>query len=151
MTSYPPVGGYLVLPSALVCVLGAVGAVGLVRTAGTARLAAAGVAAALIVGLVARGFTAGDQGVDAVRRARLEAQLRTAIDRAHPSLLRRCGVPFVPRGLGWIRGLVAFDLDLRPVAVRSTGPSARGWVGSLSRSGEERLPPRAPRTVRVTL
>src|SRR3954451_20266508 len=151
MTSYPPVGGYLVLPSALVCVLGAVGAVGLVRTAGAARLAATGVAAALLVGLLARGVTAGDQGVDALHRAELEGQLRTAIERAHPSLLRRCGVPLVPRGLGWTRGLVAFHLDVRPLAVRSAGTSARGWVGSLSGSGEERLPPRAPKTVRVSL
>jgi hypothetical protein len=151
LVAYPAVGRYLVLPSALVCVLGAVGAVGLVRTAGTARLAAAGVAAALLVGLVARSFTAADQGVDAVNRAQLEGQLRTAIDRAHPSLLRRCGVPLVPRGLGWTRGLVAFHLDVRPLAVRSAGTSARGWVGSLSGSGEERLPPRAPKTVRVSL
>jgi hypothetical protein len=151
LAGYPAVGRYLVLPSALVCVLGSVGAVRLLRTARPARLATAGLAAALAVGLVARGVSAGDQGVDAVHRAQLEDQLRTAIRRAGPDAIRRCGAPLLPRGLGWTKGLVAFDLGVRPVVVQSAGTSARGYVSSLTQSGEERLPPRPPGAVRVTL
>jgi hypothetical protein len=148
---YPAVGRYLVLPSALVCVLGAVGAVGVVRTGRSARLAVASLAAALAVGLVARGVSAGDQAIESVRRAQLEHELHAAIDRAGPKAVRSCGVALLARGLGWTRGLVAFDLGVRPISVHSAPTSARSYVGSLTRSGEEGLPPRPPGTVRVAV
>jgi hypothetical protein len=150
LAGYPPVARFFVLPAALVAVLGAVGAA-LVLERPRARGLAPAVAAALVVALVVRGTEAADQGIESVRRSQLQQDLSTAIARAGPEL-GRCGTPLLPRGLGWARGRVAYDLGLRPLRVRSARTSAARYVDALARSEDERLPPRPrPRVVRVVL
>lgn len=150
LTGYPPSERFFVLPASLVCVLGAVGAVRLVKMP-QGRVLAPALVVALVVGLGARALYAGDAAGDSVRRAELQSDLGTAIQRAGPAALRRCGRPLLPRGLTWVKGKVAFDLDVRPLRVRAARTSAPGYVDSLSASGEEELPPRPPHSVRVWL
>jgi hypothetical protein len=139
-----------VLPAALAAVLGGVGAVALAKSPRARHLTPV-LAASLAVALVVRGVEAGDAGVDSVRRAQLEQDLGTALERAGPAL-RGCGTPLLPRGLGWAKGRVAYDLGIRPLHVRSAPTSAKGYVKALaeSESESERLPPRPP-AVRVAL
>jgi hypothetical protein len=148
LVGYPPSERFFVLPAALVCVVGAVGAVRLVKMP-TGRVLAPALVAALLVALVARGIDAGDAVGDSVRRAELQRELGTAIRRAGPAEIRRCGTPLLPSGLTWVKGKVADELDIRPLRVRAARTSAPGYVESLSMSGEEPLPPRPPRAVQV--
>jgi hypothetical protein len=148
LLGYPPSERFFVLPAALLCVTGAVGAVDLLKSPG-ARVLTVALAGALAVGLVARGVDAVDAAGDSVTRAQLEADLDTGIQRAGPAGLRRCGRPLLPQGLTWVKGLVAYDLDIRPVRVKAVRNSAPGYVDRLAATGEERLPPRPPGVVQV--
>jgi hypothetical protein len=148
LAGYPPSERFFVLPAALLCVTGAVGAVRLLRSPGAPVLTVA-LAAALALGLGARGIDAVDAVGDSVSRARLEHDLHTSLQRAGPAALRRCGRPLLPHGLTWVKGLVAYDLDIRAVRVKGARASAPGYVHELGAQGEERLPPRPPRLVQV--
>jgi hypothetical protein len=146
---YPASERFFVLPAALVCVLGAVGAVGLVRSPRARRFAPA-LVALVAAGLIVRGIDAGRQGLDSVQRARLEGDLTRAIDRAHPARLRNCR-PLLPRGMSWVKGLVAFRLGVRPVVVKGVRTSAADYVDDLARKHGDPVPARAPRRIRTTL
>jgi hypothetical protein len=148
LAGYPPSERFFVLPAALVSVVGAVGAVRLVKMP-SGRVLAPALVATLTVALVARGIDAGDAAGDSVRRAELQRALGTAIRRAGPAAIRRCGTPLLPSGLTWLKGKVANELDIRPLRVRAARTSAGVYVKGLSLSGEEALPPRPPRAVRV--
>ncbi len=150
LAGYPPSERFFVLPAALVSVVGAVGAMRLVKMP-TGRVLAPALVATLMVALVARGVDAGDAAGDSVRRAKLESELGTAIRQAGPAAILRCGSPRLPGGLTWLKGKVANELDIRPLRVRAARTSAAGYVERLAMSGEEALPARPPRTVRVWL
>ena len=134
-SGYPASGRFYVLPAALVSVLGAAGTVEAARipVRGT-RLAAAATVAALPL-VVVTAADAGGEARDAVQRARVEANLSQAIERAGPGRLRECGVPVLPRGLNWMRGDVAWHLGVPLNRVRSVETSGRGYIADLTRFG----------------
>jgi len=136
---YPSSGRFFVLPAALVCVLGAGGAVRAVRVTGRTRLAALAAVAALPL-VAPRALTTDADAGDAVRRARVETELARAIDRAGPQRLRQCGTPVLPRGLSWLRGEVAWRLGLPLGRVRSVPTSGDSYLASLSRFGTGAVP-----------
>lgn len=150
LAGYPPSERFFVLPAALVSVVGAVGAVRLVKMP-TGRALAPALVATVMVALVARGVDAVDAAGDSVHRAELQRELGTAIRRAGPAAIRRCGAPVLPRGLIWVKGKVAYELDIRPLRVRAARTSAADYVEGLALSGEGALASRPPRTVRVWL
>jgi hypothetical protein len=146
---YPASERFFVLPAALVCLLGAVGAVRLMDSRRTRRYAPA-LVALLAAGLVLRGLVAGREALDSVHRARLEGDLTRAIDRAGPASLRRCR-PLLPQGLSWVKGMVAYRLGVRPVVVKGVKTSADHYVDLLARKHGNPVPARAPGRVRTTL
>jgi hypothetical protein len=143
VAGYPALGRFFVLPSALICVLGAVGAVRAIRSvaAGRRRLAVATLVAVAALPVVAiRIDRAGGEAGDAVRRARVEAALGDAISEAGPRRLRACGVPVLPHGLSWMRGAVAWQLELPLEGVRSVRTTGDEYLTELSSSGEGSAP-----------
>jgi hypothetical protein len=140
---------FYVLPAALVCVLGAVGAVRVVELFASTP-ARAGVASAMALAalplLAIRAVATGDEAGDSVGRARVERSLASAIARAGPARLRDCGVPILPQGLSWMRGNVAWRLNVSPVRVRSVETSGLGYIKALTHDGTGS----APREVTIT-
>jgi hypothetical protein len=144
LAGYPSEQRFYVLPQALICVLGAVGAVRVVELVGSrpARVGAAAVMALAALPVIAfRTVATADETRDSVRRARVESSLETAIARAGPARLRDCGVPILPRGLGWMRGNVAWQLHLSPRRVRSVPTSGGAYLEALSSDGVGDIPP----------
>jgi hypothetical protein len=146
---YPASERFFVLPAALVCLLGAVGAVGLVRSSRGRRLAPV-LVALVAAGLIVRAVDAGRQGLDSVQRARLANDLTRAIDRAHPARLRNCR-PLLPQGMSWVKGLVAYRLGVRPLVVKGVKTSAEHYVNALARKHGDPVPARPPPRIRVVL
>jgi hypothetical protein len=146
---YPASQRFFDLPAGLVCLLGAVGAVGLARTPRVRRLAPV-LIALVSAGLIMRGIEAGRVALASAQRARLESDLSLAIDRAGGARLHDCR-PVLPQGLSWVKGLVAFRLGVRPVVVKGAPTSARGYVDALARTGSKSVPAHPPRRVTVTL
>jgi hypothetical protein len=144
IAGYPASGRYFVLPASLVAVAGGVGAVLCVRPAGErpARLAVAAALAAATVPFVAdrAADVVGDADA-AVRRARLSSDLRAAAERAGEG--RHCRQAAVPQGLAWVKGAVAWELDLPLRRVRELPTSARPFVRMLAEPRDGR-PPRRP-------
>lgn len=145
LAGYPALGRFFMLPAALWCVVGAAGAVWLAETvrAQRSRLAAVAVTALAIVALPFVGVRA-DHSVrefaDSIDRAELESQLVAVVDAAG-SGLRTCGGPTMPSRLTWMKGAVAWQLDLpldRVHAVRTWG--SRVYLQRLSDSDERPLP-----------
>jgi hypothetical protein len=119
---------------AWVALLTIVGAVGAVRVAAWARARGPrlrpALAAALVVAALPFVLVRADHSVrelaDATDRAELESELTAAVDRTVPGLRFRGG-PMLPARLTWMKGAVAWQLDvpLRDVhAVRTPGSSA---------------------------
>jgi hypothetical protein len=133
LTGYPAAPRFFALPAALVCVVGAVGLVRVVTAVGSRRarmaVAAAIVLASLPPVVVRTAGTLGEQG-DAIDRARLESDLRRAVDRARIPL-ERCGTPVLPAGLGWTKGVIAWNLDVPLRRVRGVHTSASRYVEAL--------------------
>ena len=146
---YPASQRFFDLPAGLVCLLGAVGAVGLARTPRVRRLVPV-LIALVSAGLIMRGIEAGRVALASAQRARLESDLSLAIDRAGGARLHDCR-PVLPQGLSWVKGLVAFRLGVRPVVVKGAPTSARGYVDALARTGSKSVPAHPPRRVSVTL
>ena len=150
MAGYPATPRFFVLPAALVCVLGAVGAVRVVKLTATenrrVRVAAL-VALAVLPSLAVRLERTGAEARDAVRRARVESALGRAIGQVGPARLRACGAAVLPRGLGWVRGEVAWRLGLPLRRVRSVGTTGEDYLADLSRFGTGARPRRV--TVRT--
>jgi hypothetical protein len=143
VAGYPALGRFFVLPAALICVLGAVGAVRAIRlvAAGRRRLALAAFAALAALPLTAvRIDRAAGEARDAVQRARLESALGDAISKGGGRRLRACGVAVLPRGLSWMRGVVAWRLELPLERVRSVRTSGEEYLAALSDSGVGSIP-----------
>jgi hypothetical protein len=138
---YPASGRFFVLPASLVCVLGAAGAVEAARVAGRRRVVAIAALAALPL-VTSRAAATEAEGGDAVQRARVETSLARAIDAVGGRRLRDCGAPVLPRGLGWLRGDVAWRLGLPLGRVRSIQTSGDEYLAALSRFGEGATPRR---------
>jgi hypothetical protein len=155
LAGYPALARFFMLPAALWCVVGAAGAVWLAQTvrAQRSRVAVVAGTALAIVALPFVGVRA-DHSVqefaDSIDRAELESQMLAAVDAAGPGL-RTCGGPAMPSRLTWMKGAVAWKLDL-PLesvhAVRTWG--SRVYLQRLSDSDQHPLPwPSAGRVVRV--
>jgi len=143
LAGYPVVARFYVLPAALVCVLGAAGAVRAVRSA-LARTSPRPVIAALALGTVplvaARAEMTASEARNAVQRAQLEGSLGESIAQAGGPRLRTCGTPVLPRGLGWLRGEVAWRLELSLNRVRSVATTGEGYLAALSARGTATVP-----------
>jgi hypothetical protein len=140
LTGYPASARFFVLPASLVCVLGGAGAVRIVELARTApsRFQTALVLALLALpAVVIRADGVGDEVGASVKRARVEQALARVIDRAGPSRLRACGTPVLPEGMGWLRGDVAWRLDLPIRRVRAVNTSGDRYIERLSDDGVE--------------
>jgi hypothetical protein len=149
---YPALSRFFVLPAGLWCIVGAVGAVwGLESLPGRpTRLAAAAVLAAVAVVFVPLRVThlSGEMG-DAVERAELESQLATVVERTPPAL-RACGRPVLPAHLSWMKGAVAWELDVPLRDIRMVRTSAPAYVKLLGDpDGELRSWPSQRGAVRV--
>jgi hypothetical protein len=149
---YPALARFFVLPAGLWCVVGAVGAAwGLEAARGRpSRLAAAGALAvgALVFVSVRASALVGEMG-DAVERAELESQLVTVVDRTPPAE-RSCGRLLLPANLGWLKGEIAWKLDLPLRDVRAVRTSAPAYVKLLADPvGEPRSRPSHLVAVRV--
>ncbi len=150
LAGYPASARFFVLPASLICVLGAVGAVRVVEVATTrgARVSVAALVALAALPVVAvRGEAMAAEVGDSVQRARLEGGLARAIGRVGSSRLRACGVPVLPRGLGWLRGNVAWRLRLPMRRVRSVPTTGAAYILALGKSGKGATPHRV--TVRT--
>jgi hypothetical protein len=140
---YPASARFFFLPAAILCVVGAAGAVRLATAprAGWLRAPLAiGAVAVLAWSFVPRIERSVDIAESAASRAEAEADLWQAVTRAGGADLRRCGRPALPRGMRWTRGVVAWRLEVplrRIVSVHSLGD--RAAVLSLSRGTGRRV------------
>jgi hypothetical protein len=109
--------------------------------AGRRRLALAALVALAALPLAAvRIDRAGGEARDAVQRARLETALGDAISKAGARRLRACGVAVLPHGLSWMRGVVAWRLELPLEGVRSVRTTGEEYLAALSDSGVGSIP-----------
>jgi hypothetical protein len=145
---YPADGRFFILPASLLCVLGAAGAELIVRSVAPSRR----IALAAVLALSLLPFLA-ERTVDSVKeanaslgRARLEAELRTALSRAAVAL-RQCDRPMLPKGLGWLKGQVAWTADVPLRKVRGRSTTAARYLRLLADEPPRRLPPSATVTV----
>jgi hypothetical protein len=115
LAGYPASPRYFVVPETVLCVAGAAGMVVALQAPHDTwiRVALAGVAgASLWLALVpqvdfSRRLLRGSEA-----RARGESDLATAIHQAGDERLSHCGTPRLPYGTGWIRGVVAWRLEV---------------------------------------
>jgi hypothetical protein len=136
---YPPEARFFALPAGLWCVVGAVGLVWLPRAVPSARLRPAfalGLALLVLPFAVARGHHSLDQGADAIDRAELEAQLRTVVDRARVDR----DEPMLPERLAWMKGEVAWQLDLPLRDVRQARTSEAIYLKRLGDPDTDPMP-----------
>jgi hypothetical protein len=133
LASYPVSGRFFVLPMGLLCVVGAAGAVYVVRAApGRGALIVSALLALAAVPTVAlRAENMATDGRESVRRAKFQSDLRTVVDRASVSL-RSCPIPRLPVGLFWTKGAVAWELDVPFLRVRDFPTSAGAYLRSRS-------------------
>jgi hypothetical protein len=155
LAGYPALGRFFILPAALWLMVCAAGAVWLAESAREERgrlkqLAAAALAVAALPFVAVRAEHSVQELADSIDRAQLESQLLAAVDSAGPTL-RACGGPAMPARLTWMKGAVAWKLDVplaRVHAVRTWG--SRTYLQRLSDSDERPLPwPSAGRVVTV--
>jgi hypothetical protein len=149
---YPASGRFFVLPSALICVVGAVGAVRLAEAARGRRLAIAAAVALLLASspfIFMRSEATADEGVASITRARLVDELGSTVDRDR-AMLRRCGTTAVPNGMTWAKGVVAWELGEQLRKVRGVATSGHAFVLRLADPGDRPLP-RLPRGRHVSV
>jgi hypothetical protein len=152
LADYPASIRFFALPAALLCVVGAVGAVQVVELVPGRRLRLALAAVLLAVGLqsaAVRTISARDELKASITRAKFEEDLSSTV-RAARFRIRNCGIPLVPAGLFWAKGVVAWDLKLPLRKVRMVKVSAAGYVERVSEPHGEPLP-RLTRDDRVTI
>jgi hypothetical protein len=120
----------------LLCLLAGCGAaLALATTNGPrARLIVALVLAVLALPwLVSRGAKSAEVIRASVARAELQADLRTAVDRAGGAgRVLRLGRPALPRGLAWTEGALAWELNVHIGRVAALGTSVGPFVKALS-------------------
>ena len=147
-SDYPADGRFFFLPASLLCVVGAAGAERIVRSvAPSRRIALAAVLAlSLLPFLAERTVDSVKEAKTSLGRARLEAELRTALSRAAVPL-RQCDRPMLPKGLGWLKGQVAWTADLPLRKVRARSSSAARFLALLAHEPRRTLPPSATVTV----
>ena len=143
LAGYPALGRFFMLPAGIWCVVGAVGAVWLVRAAPEPRARVPVAVALAVVALpfvLIRAEGSAQEFADATGRARLESQLMAAVGRTEPAL-RACGGPGMPARLTWMKGAVAWELDLPLSAVHPVRTwGSRRYLQRLS-DADERPPP----------
>jgi len=136
---YPPEGRFFALPAGLWCIVAGVGLTWIAQAPATRRWQ---LATAMCLGLllvpfaVVRGHHASDEAIDAVDRAQLEASLWTVIQRSGPDR----DEPILPGGLGWMKGEVAWQLNLPLRDVRQARTSDVRYVKGLSDPDTDPLP-----------
>jgi hypothetical protein len=139
LDGYPPEARFFALPAGLWCIVGAVGIAWLAQAVPSARLRpaiATGLAALVLPFAVARGHHSFDEAADAVDRAQLEGQLRTVVDRARADRAE----PMLPERLAWMKGEVAWELDLPLRAVREAHTSDAVYLKRLEDPDTDPLP-----------
>ena len=153
LAGYPALGRFFMLPAGLWCVVGAVGAAWVVEAArapGARMLVAAGLALAALPFVFVRAEHSAQEFADATGRAKLESQLIGAVERTEPAL-RACGGPAMPARLAWMKGAVAWELDVPLDHVRGVRTwGSRRYLQRLSDADQRPLPwPSERRVVRV--
>ena len=136
---YPPEARFFALPAGLWCISGAVGLAWLAQAVPSPRLRPAlalGLALLVLPFAVARGHHSLDEGADAIDRAELEAQLRTVVDRARVDR----DEPMLPERLAWMKGEVAWQLDLPLREVRQARTSDAIYLKRLDDPDTDPLP-----------
>lgn len=143
LAGYPALGRFFMLPAGLWCVVGAVGAAWLVEAARAPRariLVATGLALAALPFVFVRAEHSAQEFADATGRAQLESQLIGAVERTEPAL-RACGGPAMPARLAWMKGAVAWELDVPLDHVRGVRTwGSRKYLQRLS-DADQRPPP----------
>jgi hypothetical protein len=136
---YPPEARFFALPAGLWCIVAGVGMAWIAQAPATRRWQ---LATAVCVALVtvpfaaARGHRMTDEAIDAVDRAQLEAQLRTVVAHAGADRDR----PVLPESLAWMKGEVAWQLDLPLRDVRQAHTSDRIYLKRLDDPDTDPLP-----------
>jgi hypothetical protein len=136
---YPSSPRFFLLPAALVGTLGAVGLVRLVELPDGwgRRLAAAALLAALAAPFVVDRARSQSLDVrDAIERARLQGELRSALQRL-PAPADGCGPPTIVRRTGWNRGAVAWELHVPLTRVQEMPHSAVDYAKQLADRPDE--------------
>jgi hypothetical protein len=142
LDDYPASIRFFALPTALLCVVGAVGAVQVVQLVPSRRLRPALAVVLLAVGVQSaalRTISAGDELQASITRANFEHDLSSTVTAARDRI-RNCGIPVVPAGLYWAKGVVAWDLDLPLRKVRMVRVSARAYIDRVTEPHDEPLP-----------
>jgi len=140
--SYPAQPRFFMLPAGLCCVIGGVGCAWLAEATRRERrrlAAVAAFAAACLPLVVVRAHHSLQEGRDAVSRARLESELIRVVDRTS-SELRDCGGPMLPTQLTWMKGAVAWKLDLPLRDVHAVGTTDHPYLTLLSDPENEAVP-----------
>ena len=136
---YPPEPRFFALPAGLWCIVAGVGLTWIahVPQASRWRLATALCLGLLLVPFAAvRGRHSTDEAIDAVDRAELESQLWTVVRHAGGDGDR----PVLPAGLAWMKGEVAWELNLPLRDVRQARTSDRRYVKRLTDPDTDPLP-----------
>jgi hypothetical protein len=136
---YPPEARFFALPAGLWCIVAGVGMAWIAQAPATRRWQLATAVCLALVAVpfaVARGHRMTDEAIDAVDRAQLEAQLRTVV--AHAGAHR--DRPVLPESLAWMKGEVAWQLDLPLRDVRQARTSDRIYLKRLDDPDTDPLP-----------
>lgn len=154
LAGYPASERYFFLPAVLLCVLAGCGAArALAAPSGPrARLIAAVVLAVLALPwLVHRGAKSAEVIRASVARAEIQADLRTALERAGGARrVLRLGRPALPRGLAWSEGALAWELNVHLGRVAALRTSVGPFVKALSSERPFDTPAR-PHTAAVAI
>jgi hypothetical protein len=142
--SYPAEPRFFMLPAGLWCVVGAAGSVWVVEAAREPRrrlttAAAAAIAVLSLPLVIVRAEHSLREAGDAIGRAKLEWQLIGVVERTS-SELGDCGGPMLPGRLTWMKGAVAWTLDLPLRDVHTVRTSARPYLTLLSDPDNEPVP-----------
>jgi hypothetical protein len=124
---YPGAGRFLVLPIAIVCVVGGVGAAWLSQLAGrvSPQAALAVLLAAALLPVVVQADASAEQAIGTRGPTLLQDDLDLALQQAGgPLAVLRCGRPVLPAHLWWNAGALAWKLDV-PLDRIATVPESR--------------------------
>jgi hypothetical protein len=124
---YPGAARFLVLPIAIVCVVGGVGAAWLSQLAGrvSPQAALAVLLVAALLPVVVQANASAEQAIDTRAPTLLQDDLDVALQQAGgPLAVLHCGRPVLPAHLWWNAGALAWKLDV-PLNWIATVPESR--------------------------
>ena len=141
LLGYPASRRFFEPLAGLLSVLGGAGLVEAVRlmpVRGLRLAAAAAVFLAALPSVLGRvgQLQQGLRGAEA--RAELEGELRSSLRRVDSRALRGCTPLAVPIGMGWTKGAIAWELDLKLREITDVEHSAHGFVSELQSAGAHR-------------